>query len=198
MKRIYTLLALGLVALLALSGLAMAKSHGRDDRAGDDHGHHARHDLRDDHGRHHGRHHHHRDRFLPANGTVASFDATTGKLAIALTGGETVTGLVTSHTEIRCESVAQRRDHGSDDHGGRDNEPGDDNGGHGEEPGDDNGGQFEPGDDHGGETPAGTPAPAEVGCGTSSLIAGATVGEAELRLEGGTAVFEEIELGRHS
>ena len=68
------------------------------------------------------------------------------------------------------------------------------------EPGDDNGGQPEPGDDHGGETPpVGTPAPAgEASCSVASLVPGALVGEAELRLEGGSAVFEEIELGHHS
>src|ERR1700733_943607 len=78
-------LALGAVALLALSGVAAAK-----DRHGDDHGH-------------HGRHHHHHFREMREAGTISSFDATTGKLTIALTGGETVTGLVTEETRIRCE-----------------------------------------------------------------------------------------------
>jgi hypothetical protein len=185
MKRIYTLMALGLVALLALSGIAMAKDHGRDDRPGDDHGRHGRHDLRDDHG-HHGRHHrHHHDRFLPGTGTVSAFDTGTGKLTIALANGESVSGLVTAGTEIKCEGIDQRRDHGGSDSG-------DDHGGRGNEPGDDNGGQFEPGDDHGGEAPAGAE------CSTASLTTGAAVGEAELRLEGGMAVWEEIELGTHS
>jgi hypothetical protein len=174
MKRMYTLMALGLVALLALSGIAMAKGHGRDDRPGDDHGRHGRHDLRDDNG-HQGRHHrHHHDRFLPGTGTVSAFDLGTGKLTIALANGESVSGLVTQNTEINCEGIDQRRDHGGDDHGGRGNEPG---------------------DDKGGEAPVGAPG-AE--CSTASLVAGATVGEAELRLEGGMAVWEEIELGRHS
>lgn len=160
MKRMNTTLALCLVALLALSGIAMARDHGRDDRPGDDHGHHARHDLRDDHG-HHGRHHHGGDRFMPGTGTISSFDATTGKLTIALTGGESFSGLVTPNTEIKCEGIDQRRDHG--------------------------------GDDNGDEVPAGAPE-----CSTAPLVPGATVGEAELRLEGGAAVFEEIELGNHS
>jgi hypothetical protein len=192
MKRLNLALALALAAaaLLALSGIAVAK-----DRRGDDHGHHG----------HHGRHHHHHREFqMRETGTIASFDATTGKLTIALTSGESVTGLVTEATEVKCEGVddrLSRRDHGGDNSGpggGDDNgghfEPGDDNGGRGEpEPGDDHGGQNEPGDDNGGATPQ-----PEAGCSTASLTAGEVVGEAELRLEGGTAVFEEIELGFHS
>jgi hypothetical protein len=102
-------------------------------------------------------------------GTIASFDATTGKLAITLFGGDTLSGLVVESTRIECEGVEHRfgddrlMSHGGsepgDDHGGQgeepgdDNggEPGDDNGGRGEEPGDDNGGHGEePGDDNGG------------------------------------------------
>src|SRR3954452_1118048 len=36
-------------------------------------------------------------------GTIASFDTETGKLVISLFGGETVSGLVTEGTEIKCE-----------------------------------------------------------------------------------------------
>lgn len=186
-------LALGAVALLALSGVAAAK-----DRHGDDHGH-------------HGRHHHHHVREMREAGTISSFDPTTGKLTIALTGGETVTGLVTEETRIRCEGFD---DHGVDnrlqrrDHGG-----GDDNGGHGDEPGDDNGGNSGPGSggtNGSGSTPGG-PGPSgendqvegegpEGGpsCTTASLVPGAFVGEAELRLGTGMAVFSEIELGHDS
>lgn len=188
-------LMLGAVALLAVSGVATAKDHGRDDNGGhhanDDNGHHGRH-----HGRHHNRHFEMREA-----GTISSFDATTGKLTITLLDGGTVTGLVTEGTEIKCEGVDDRltrRSHG----GGGDNSgpgSGDDNGGQ-VEPGDDHGGRGEPepGDDHGGETPpVGAPA-GEMTCGTESLVPGALVGEAELRLEGGSAVFDEIELGHHS
>jgi hypothetical protein len=194
-------LALGAVALLAVSGVAVAKDHGRDDG-----GHHGRHH---DHGRHHHRHFEMRE-----SGTITSFDASTGKLTIALLDSGTVTGLVTESTEIKCEGVddrLDRRDHGgggdnsgpgsSGDNGGQ-NQSGDDHGGRGNEPGDDNGGRGEPepGDDHGGETPpVGTPAPeGEASCSVASLVPGAVVGDAELRLEGGSAVFEEIELGHHS
>jgi len=177
MRRLKLILALGAAALLALSGIAMAK-----DRHGDDHGH-------------HGRHHHHRHDFpLREAGTISSFDSATGKLTIALTSGETFTGLVTEDTRIKCEGVDDRlarRDHGGDSSGSG---SGDDNGGQ-FEAGDDNGGRGEPepGDDNGGEAPAGAPT-----CSTASLTAGEIVGSAELRLEGGAAVFQEVELGFHS
>jgi hypothetical protein len=197
-------LVLGAVALLAISGVAAAKDHGNDDN-----GHHGNHGRHHDHGRHH-----HRVLEMREAGTISSFDATTGKLTIALQDGGTFAGLVTDGTEIKCEGVDDRRgrrDHGSgdnsgsgsgddngghslpgDDHGGRGTEPGDDNGGRGTEPGDDNGGQNEPGDDNGGEV-AGARS-----CTTASLVPGAVVEEAELRLEGGNATFKEIELGHDS
>jgi hypothetical protein len=188
-------LALGAVALLAMSGVATAK-----DRHGDDHGH------------DHGRHHHHHQFPLRETGTISSFDATTGKLTIALTGGETVSGLVTTETRIECEGVDDnrfdRRDHGSGDNGG--NGPG---GG----PGPSNGSSGGPGS---GSTPGGpgpntsngsgpgqgtppvegegAPNPGEGTCTVASLVPGTVVGDAELRLEGGMAVFEEIELGHDS
>jgi hypothetical protein len=178
-------LTLGAVALLALSGVATAK-----DRGGDDHGH-------------HGRHHHHHFREIEEAGTISSFDPATGRLTIALTGGETVSGLVTTETRIRCEGTddrrADRRDHGGgDDNGGRGNEPGDDNGGHGNEPGDDNGGNSGPGPGGPiaeGEAPEAGETPS---CTTAALVPGAFVGEAELRLGTGTATFEEVELGQDS
>jgi hypothetical protein len=171
-------LALGAVALLAVSGVAAAKGHGNDDN-----GHH--------HGRHHHHHGRHHDRLLEMReaGTISSFDPSTGKLAIALLEGGTVTGLVTEGTEIRCEGVDDRRDHGGGDDNGGHFEPGDDHGGRGEP---------EPGDDNGGETPEAGAAEGEAGCSTASLVPGALVGDTELRLEGGGAVFEEVELGHHS
>ncbi|HEY2052726.1 MAG TPA: hypothetical protein VGH14_02200 [Solirubrobacterales bacterium] len=164
MRRLKLVLALGAVALLALSGIAVAKDHG-----GNANGH-------------HGRHHQRQQEFpMREAGTVSSFDAATGKLTIALTGGESVTGLVTEATRIDCEGVDDRLDRR--DHGGSS----------GSGSGDDNGGQEEPGDDNGGEEPAGAAT-----CSTASLTPGAVVGDAELRLEGGMAVFEEVELGFHS
>jgi hypothetical protein len=166
-------LALGAVALLALSGVAAAKDH-----HGDDHGH--------------GRHHHHHHPFpMPEAGTISSFDATTGKLTIALPDGESVAGMVTEDTRIRCERGDDRR-FDRRDHGGRGNEPGDDNGG-------DNSGSGGPGPSNSsGPGPSGEGnegEPGEASCTVASLVTGAVVGEAELRLEGGVAAFTEIDLG---
>jgi hypothetical protein len=194
-------LALGAVALLALSGVATAKDRGGDDNGQGHHGH-------------HGRHHNHHFREVGEAGTISSFDPATGRLTIALKGGETVSGLVTEETRIRCEGAddhrADRRDHGGgddnggrgaepgDDNGGQGNEPGDDNGGHGNEPGDDNGGQGnEPGDDNGGDSGRG-PTGEGRSCTTAALVPGAFVGDAELRFGTGAATFTEVELGHHS
>lgn len=105
-------------------------------------------------------------------GTIASFDAATGKLAISLFGGETVSGLVDEETEIKCEdhSSASASSEGSGE----------------EEPGDDHGDNSGPGrgDD---EDAAGN-------CTTADLIPGAVVQEAELKVANGQATFEEVEL----
>jgi hypothetical protein len=144
-------------------------------------------------------------------GTIASFDTESGKLVINLFGGETLSGLVTEGTEIKCEdsSGASASSDGSevgDDNGGQgETEPGDDNGGQ-EEVGDDNGGQGEeePGDDNGGDNsgpgsensgPGRGDDEDETGnCTTADLVSGAVVQEAELKVANGQATFEEVEL----
>lgn len=174
--------ALGAVAILALSGLALAHGRGGDHRHGG-----------------------------PDTGTIASFDSETGVLAVELTGGDTVSGLVTPRTRIRCEdehpsdtrSRGREAEPGDTRGRGREAEPGDDRGGHGNEPGDDHGGTGnEPGDDHGsggdsgpGSGPSGhDDNGAGANCTTADLIAGATVHEAELDLRNGKALFHEVEL----
>jgi hypothetical protein len=181
MLRLIVVAALAALVVGSLAALALAKdgSHRSSERH---HGHHHRH--------HHG---------APA-GTIASFDADTGTLTIALTGGDSISGLVTDRTRIRCEdehSPSITRFHRGE------GESGDDRGGHGEEePGDDHGGQGEeePGDDHGDGDRSG-PGPSGhddngsgANCTTADLIAGTVVDRAELELEHGSATFDEVEL----
>jgi hypothetical protein len=150
------------------------------------------------------------------SGTIASFDGETGTLVINLFGGETVGGLVTEETEIKCEDHSGASA-SSDGSGSGEEEAGDDNGGETEqvEPGDDNGGQEEeePGDDNGGEEASednggdnsdpgsensgpgrGDDGDEAGNCTTADLVPGAVVQEAELKVANGQATFEEVEL----
>jgi hypothetical protein len=123
-------------------------------------------------------------------GTIASFDTETGKLTIDLFGGDEISGLVTESTEIECNetqtSSASISSDGESGDGRGDEageEPGDDNGEAEEEPGDDNG-------DNSGEDDNGSGG----NCTTAALVPGATVHEAELNLENGAATFDKVEL----
>jgi hypothetical protein len=106
-------------------------------------------------------------------GRIDSFNATTGRLVISLFGGDTVSGLVNDQTEIEC---ADNGDDNSQNDGSNDRE-----GASSGQSGDDN-----EGDDNGDEQ--GT-------CSTADLQQGTMVQEAELHTEGGSAVFEKVELG---
>jgi hypothetical protein len=119
-------------------------------------------------------------------GRVDSFDASSGRLVISLFGGGTLSGQVTDQTEIKCENENENEANDQNDdrslarHGdSNENESGDDSG-----PSGDNSGPGRDGDDQ------------NVNCTTADLTPGAIVEEAELHTVGGSAVFEEVELGQ--
>jgi len=209
-------LALGALALLAMPSLAAAKDRNHDHIPDKwEKGHHlslkanqARKDQDRDHLRN-------RAEFLAGDnprdrdsdddgvmdgeeqaGTITSFDPATGRLVIELFGNDTVSGLVTDQTEIKCEEEHSGASVSSDG----EVEPGDDNGG--EEAGDNNGGvgEEEPGDDNGGDNSGDNSGPGgddqgEAGnCTAADLVPGAVVEEAELEVENGQATFDEVEL----
>jgi Bacterial TSP3 repeat len=119
-------------------------------------------------------------------GTIASFDTESGKLTIDLFGGETISGMVTEETEIKCESssptasasMSSQSEDSSGDEQGQEEEGQEEQE---EEQGDDEG---ESGGDQGGSA----------NCTTADLTPGAVVKQAELQVESGTPVFEEVEL----
>jgi hypothetical protein len=132
-------------------------------------------------------------------GTITAFDATTGRLTISLFNGDSISGLVTDRTRIKCEDehspeVTVRARHGEepgDDNGGEVGDEGGDNSGPGNSSEDNSG----PGSSHSGRGPSGNDDnDTGANCTSSDLIAGATVEEAELELEHGAASFEEVEL----
>lgn len=141
-------------------------------------------------------------------GTIESYDPETGRLVIDLFGDETIAGFVTDSTEIKCEdngSSASASSEGSDEGESEtsgEEEPGDDDSGSGEESGDDESGDDESssGEDDGEDSESGHDGEdGENGdddrlCTTAELVPGAVVEEAELKLENGKAVFEEVEL----
>lgn len=135
-------------------------------------------------------------------GTIASFDAETGRLVIDLFGTDTIAGFVNDETEIKCDDDSAGATISSEGSGSGEEEPGDDRGGNGEEVGDDNGGQGEePGDDNSGpgseNSGPGSEGDDDQGdrlCTTAELVPGAVVEEAELKVSNGQATFHEVEL----
>ena len=125
-------------------------------------------------------------------GTIASFDATSGKLVINLFGGDSLSGNVTAATKIKCEDEHSHDSSANSSRSGE-AEPGDDHGGHGNEPGDDNGDNSGRGSSNSGQSghdDNGTGA----NCTNADLVAGAVVQEAHLEASNGSAVFDEVEL----
>jgi hypothetical protein len=205
------LVALGALAMLALPGMAAAKSGDRNhDRIPDrwEKRHHLSLKVKQAHRDQDRDHLRNRAEFLAGDnprdsdsdddgvvdgdenaGTIKSFDAKAGRLVIDLFGGDTVSGLVTDQTEIECEDENGNAGTAtaSDDDGGESGEDnsGPDNQGDNSGPGSSNSG---PGNDDEGEDEG------DVNCTTADLVPGAIVEEAELELANGVATFEEVEL----
>jgi hypothetical protein len=180
-------LALGVAALLAIPVVSAAQDgRGSDDGRRDDHGHHGK--------RHHDRHHGERE----VAGTVASFDAASGRLTIETRGGDTLSGLVDSRTKIKCEDFGEAQRH----NGRGEAEPGDDNGGDNSGPGSSGSDNSAPGsggsEDSSGPSGSGPSGHDDNGtganCTTAALVPGALVTEADLEIEHGSARFDEVEL----
>jgi hypothetical protein len=107
-------------------------------------------------------------------GTVTSF--TDGVLIVHLFNGDDVKGTVDADTEIKCEDAQPMARTADDGPGGGDDHGDDDQGEDDDDQGEDDG-------DRG-----------QAGCDASKLVAGAIVGEAELKATAGGLLFREIEL----
>ncbi len=200
-------------AALAVPGIALA-SHQGEHQQRDDHGVH--------HKRHHARHHHHAHLVTfgasassaPAGGsgtttapappsdetagTVASFS--NGVLTITLKDGSTVSGKVTSFTEIECRAaMAAAASHGDQ---GDDNGQGDDRGRDGQSnSGPSNGGQddgpaHDEGDDNGQDVGDDDRQDEAEHCTTAALVPGAVVREAQLSVSSAGSVWRKVELNQ--
>jgi hypothetical protein len=127
-------------------------------------------------------------------GTIQSFDPATGMLVINVFNDGTVSGLVTSDTEISCENENEAENEVENDNqvDNRDGSSGDNSGSGSLESGDDNSGSgsTNSGDQQGDDDQQGD----EGNCTTADLTPGTPVHEAELELANGQAVFEEVEL----
>jgi hypothetical protein len=194
MKRLSIIVAASIAMLAAAPASSLARTH---------HRHHSR--------SHHARKHHHAHvrlrRFgsltptsgaattpTPAGtaGTIDTFDGTT--LTITLNNLTSVSGMVTPATEIVCESPATATAiHADGDGGSTDGSDGSvTTAGPGPSSGSDDTGEAT-GDDTG-DDDAGEEAGATAPCSTASLIHGAVVRGAELRIGSAGPVWDKIEL----
>ncbi len=121
-------------------------------------------------------------------GTIASFDAETGKLTINLFGGETASGLVTEDTRIRCghEGNGGEDENGEDDRGNADASSSSDGGNSGDDPAGHDANEGPEQDEQGDQQ--------ATSCTPADLVVGTTVSEADLSLRNGKATFEELDL----
>jgi hypothetical protein len=134
-------------------------------------------------------------------GTVASF--TGGVLTITLGKGGTLSGVVTSATEIECESspapttpTASKSDDDpgdDDDHGSSGNPPA--GGVPSPSPSPSPGGGHDDGDDNQNDDDQNEVDDDQGNCGVEAFTAGRSVKEAELKAGNGQAFFEHVHLG---
>lgn len=124
-------------------------------------------------------------------GKIQSFDAATGRLVINLFNGDSVAGMVTDQTEIKCENENEGEHAAGATASDDGEESSDGNGGSEEEPGDDQSENSGPGSASSGP---GDDNHEASNCTTADLVPGAVVEEAELEVAGGSATFEEVEL----
>jgi hypothetical protein len=119
------------------------------------------------------------------NSSVVSFDSATGKLTITLPGNQTLSGNVTSATEIECEPAGQEAqdENGQGDQRRMFRDGGGDNSGDNQGDEQDNNDQN---DNDADDQPAQSPQ-----CSTADLTPGAQVSEAELN---GNGDFTKVEL----
>jgi hypothetical protein len=150
-------------------------------------------------------------------GTIASFQDHV--LTIDLFGGGSISGLVTEGTEVKCDNGDDQGDEDGDGEGGHHGDTGDGehHGDQGDDVGDDDQGEEAGDDQSGGEEHVADKSDDETGdvednddqgednddqgddnhaCSVDNLVQGAVVQEADLELEHGQAVFEEIELAQ--
>jgi hypothetical protein len=124
-------------------------------------------------------------------GTVASY--TGGVLTLSLNGGSTVSGTVTVHTRIRCvPAIAPTVTTPTSPAPGDDEGQGDDRGSNDVSAQGDRG----PGDWHHENGDDESPRTSEPPCDSSTLVAGAVVRAAQLRIGPGASEFESVWLVR--
>lgn len=170
----------------------------------------------DGHHHHHHRHHHRGAHLrlrssatdgptVPTSdnaGTITSF--TGGVLTIKLTDGSSVTGKVTTATELKCEtapvsSMARVADHGGSDGGpseGSNSSGNDSSGDNSSDDNDDHDHDGQPQPPEGKQPPEGEDNHQGEACETSSLNEGIIVRNAELSVTSAGATFLEVELIR--